>query len=166
MGPAFPAREYGARYDREFRMGIPLENHRLHGGCLCGSVRYHIDALLGAVEHCHCSMCRKAHGAAFSTNAVIASLAFHVTSGAAVIAEYASSPNRRKCFCSRCGSQLFIRRLDQPETTVVTLGAIDGDPWVRPERHVFVASKAAWDTIADSLPRFNVYPGVEPNDGG
>jgi hypothetical protein len=143
-----------------------LENHRLHGGCLCGSVRYDIDASLGTVEHCHCSMCRKAHGAAFSTNAVVATSAFHVTSGADVIAEYASSPTRRKCFCSKCGSQLFIRRLDQPEVTVVTLGTIDGDPGARPERHVFVASKAVWDTSADSLPWFNVYPGFEPDDDG
>jgi hypothetical protein len=73
-------------------------------------------------------------------------------------------PNRRKCFCSNCGSQLFIRRLDKPEVTVVTLGTLDGDPHARPERHVFVASKAPWYEIADSLPQFKIYPGFEPTD--
>ena len=39
----------------------------LHGSCLCGAIRYEIDGPLGAAGHCHCTMCRKAHGAAFGT---------------------------------------------------------------------------------------------------
>jgi hypothetical protein len=31
-----------------------------------------------------------------------------------------------------------------------------------PERHVFVGSKAPWYDIADSLPKFGIYPGFEP----
>jgi hypothetical protein len=85
--------------------------------------------------------------------------------GAEVISEYESSPNRRKCFCSKCGSQLFIRRVNKPEFTVVTLGTLEGEPNARPERHVFVGSKASWCVIADALPQFKVYPGFEPVEG-
>ena len=141
-----------------------MENSALLGSCLCGSVRYEIRAPLENTEHCHCSMCRKAHGASFSTNSLVATKTLTVTSGAQLISEYESSPNRRKCFCSNCGSQLFIRRLDKPEFTVVTLGTIDGDPRVRPGRHVFVASKAPWYAIADALPQFKIYPGFESTD--
>jgi hypothetical protein len=139
-----------------------MDDRPLHGSCLCRSVRYEVAEPLGVMEHCHCSMCRKAHGAAFSTNAVVRSSALTVTSGDAFISEYDSSPNRRKCFCSKCGSQLFIRRLDNPEFMVVTLGTVDDDPGARPERHVYVASKAPWDEITDALPRFKIYPGYEP----
>jgi hypothetical protein len=142
-----------------------MEASAVAGGCLCGSVRYEITALLKSAEHCHCSMCRKAHGAAFSTNSVVPTDKLTVTSGADLISEYQSSPKRRKCFCSTCGSQLFIRRLDKPELTVVTLGTIDGDPLALPERHVFVASKACWHEITDTLPQFRIYPGFEPVDG-
>ncbi|MGB8339646.1 MAG: GFA family protein [Burkholderiales bacterium] len=142
-----------------------MPDHKLLGACLCGSVRYEVSAPLGTVEHCHCSMCRKAHGAAFSTNAVVPTAAFKVTSGAGFISEYVSSPNRRKCFCSKCGSQLFIRRIDGPEFTVVTLGTIEGEFVALPERHVFVESKAPWYRITDSLPQFSVYPGFEPPEG-
>ena len=141
-----------------------MNGHRILGGCLCGSVRYEIAIPLGTVEHCHCAMCRKAHGTAFSTNSAVPTDALSVTSGAALISEYESSPNRRKCFCSKCGSQLFIRRINEPEFTVVTLGTIDGDPGTRPERHVFVASKAPWYDIGDLLPQFKIYPGFEPTD--
>ncbi len=39
----------------------------LEGGCLCGEVRYRVDGPVFRMRHCHCSMCRKAHGASFGT---------------------------------------------------------------------------------------------------
>ena len=139
-------------------------NNPLVGGCLCGSVRYEVSAALGPVENCHCSMCRKAHGAAFSTNSVVPTSALKITVGAEFISEYESSPNRRKCFCSKCGSQLFIRRTNRPEYTVVTLGSMEGELQERPARHVFVESKASWYNITDALPQFKIYPGFEPGE--
>ncbi len=142
-----------------------MESGALLGGCLCGSVRYEITASVKHAEHCHCSMCRKPSGAAFSTNSVVPTDSLRVTAGANLVSEYESSPKRRRCFCSNCGSPLFIRRTDMPEITVVTLGTFDGDPRTRPERHVFVASKAPWYEITDKLPQFKIYPGFEPTDG-
>ena len=37
----------------------------LRGSCLCGGVRYEITGPLSGALNCHCSMCRKAQGAAF-----------------------------------------------------------------------------------------------------
>lgn len=128
------------------------------GGCLCGGVRYRITQAIGFAEHCHCTMCRKAHGAAFSSNAVVDAAHFELTQGAALVSEYESSAGRRKCFCSRCGSQLFIRRLNRPEVVVVTLGSMDDAPDAKPLRHVFVGSKAPWLDIGDALPQHQVYP--------
>ncbi len=136
----------------------------VRGGCLCGGIRYEIEGAIEAPEHCHCGMCRKAHGAAFSTNAVVESASLKVLDAVGLLTEYESSPNRRKCFCSRCGSQLFIRRSNRPDITVVTLGTLDDDPVSRPTRHVFTTSKAPWYDIDGVLPRFQIYPGFEPTD--
>ena len=38
-----------------------------HGGCLCGDVRFTVDWPSKWIAHCHCSMCRRAHGAAYVT---------------------------------------------------------------------------------------------------
>jgi len=35
----------------------------------------------------------------------------------------------------------------------LVVGAIDGDPGVRPGEHIFTASKAPWYEIADGLPQ-------------
>ena len=43
----------------------------LTGSCLCGGVRYEVTGELRDMEHCHCSMCRKIHGAAFGTYAEV-----------------------------------------------------------------------------------------------
>jgi hypothetical protein len=128
----------------------------LRGGCLCAGIREEIEGAVEAPEHCHCGMCRKAHGAAFSTNAVVESARLKVLDLAGLLAEYESSPHRRRCFCSRCGSQLFIRRSNRPDITVVTLGTLDDDPVSRPSRHVFTNSRAPWYDIDAVLPGFQV----------
>ena len=60
-----------------------------------------------------------------------------------------------KAFCSRCGSSLFGGTWpDGPEVSV-RLGALDGEPSVRPSYHSFVGSAAAWERLPDDgLPRF------------
>jgi hypothetical protein len=135
----------------------------LHGSCLCGSIRYTVAAEVTHAENCHCSMCRKAHGAAFSTNALVPTVALTIE-GTEHLTSYRSSPNREKLFCSRCGSQLFIKRLNSPSGTVITLGTLDEDPQVKPSRHVFVGSKASWYEPGCQLPEYKVYPGAEPHE--
>ena len=39
----------------------------VRGSCLCGDVVWEASGKLERMSHCHCSMCRKAHGAAFAT---------------------------------------------------------------------------------------------------
>ncbi|WP_445081937.1 GFA family protein [Vibrio alginolyticus] len=34
------------------------------GSCLCGGVRFSVSGFSEKVANCHCSMCRKFHGAA------------------------------------------------------------------------------------------------------
>jgi hypothetical protein len=44
-----------------------MSPQRIGGGCFCGAVRYSIALPPRWVAHCHCTMCRRAHGAAFVT---------------------------------------------------------------------------------------------------
>ena len=79
----------------------------LKGSCLCGGVRYEIDGPIEGAMHCHCSMCRKAHGAAFRSRAGIRAKDFRWVSGEGVITWFESSPGNHRGFCSRCGSPLL-----------------------------------------------------------
>jgi hypothetical protein len=61
-----------------------------------------------------------------------------------------------KVFCTNCGSALFARRPDDGAIEIVRLGAIDGDPGVRPAARQFVAYAAPWEPVPeDGLPCFD-----------
>jgi hypothetical protein len=125
-------------------------------------VRYRIDGALGEMHHCHCSMCRRAHGAPFSTFADCAAADFHWTAGAGHVRSHRSSAQVERTFCDQCGSRLTFHFAPMPERVWIAPGSLDGDPGIRPSARIFVASRAAWDEISDELPRFEAYP---PADG-
>jgi hypothetical protein len=75
----------------------------LSGSCLCGGVRFEITGPLDRATHCHCSMCRKAHGAAFGSYGGLQVRDFRWTSGEELVAAYRSSPEVTRTFCKRCG---------------------------------------------------------------
>jgi hypothetical protein len=125
----------------------------LHGGCLCGAVRYEIDGLIRHISHCHCSMCRKFHGAAFATYATFAAKRFRLASGADRITAYRSSDHGTRSFCQTCGSSLFWAYDTHPELVALALGTLDDDPGGRPTAHIYVGSKAPWFEITDALPQ-------------
>lgn len=129
----------------------------LTGGCLCGGVRYEIEAPLRHVTHCHCSMCRKFHGAAFGTYAVVASARIKLVADSTLRAYRSSSRVSRK-FCATCGSSLFWDHDDHPDKLGIAIGALDDDPIARPEAHIYVKDQACWFQITDELPRYDRDP--------
>ena len=40
----------------------------VRGGCLCGAIEFEVVAPFKVVHNCHCSRCRRARGAAHTTN--------------------------------------------------------------------------------------------------
>lgn len=125
----------------------------VRGSCLCGSVRYEIRGPLGRITHCHCSMCRRAHGAAFGSYARVNWADFTWLSGESEVASFQSSPGVRRTFCPRCGSPLQFIRDSRPQTFSLAVGTLDDDPGIRPSGHIFVGSKAPWFEITDALPQ-------------
>ncbi len=127
----------------------------LSGSCLCGGVQYEIDGELGSIAMCHCSMCRKASGSAFATNASVERRAFRLLSGADLIQKYQSSPNRQRCFCRVCGSPVYADVVGMPDHIRIRLGLLDDDPGVRPRYNYAVNFKAPWFEICDHLPQID-----------
>ncbi|MEM7116665.1 MAG: GFA family protein [Chloroflexota bacterium] len=128
----------------------------IKGGCLCGQVSYEVSGSLTAADHCHCSMCRRQHGAAFSTYADFTPGDFKWTSGQELVKIYETPSGAGWVFCRECGSTLAAS--DNGEITSVTLGTVVGDPGIKPKFHIFVGSKAGWHDITDELPQFEERP--------
>jgi hypothetical protein len=137
----------------------------IRGSCLCGSVRFEITGPLSHLLNCHCSKCRKQHGAAFRSRARVRLEDFRWLQGEELVSYYESSPGFHCGFCSRCGSPIVNRPGSNYAMAAirgtdlgVSLGILDGDPGVRPERHIFVGSKAPWFEITDDLPQCEELP--------
>jgi hypothetical protein len=126
----------------------------VQGSCLCGGIKYRVDGPFGKVVNCHCSMCRKATGAAFRTRAAVPAAAFHWLAGENLVSRYESSPGETRTFCRVCGATLATFFRDPPDQIGLALGTLDDDPRVTASAHVFVASKAPWFEITDDLPQF------------
>ncbi len=135
----------------------------IRGSCLCGTVAYEIDALSGHMDHCHCSNCRKVHGAAFGTYATFATDAFRWTRGAGTVKRFRSSDFAARWFCPECGSPLAGEV--NGNMCFATVGSMDDDPGIRPQAHIFFASRVPWHTVDDELVKYDSYaPGMSPDD--
>lgn len=128
----------------------------LTGSCLCGDIAFAIDGDVVPLAHCHCSMCRKAHGTAFASFVSASNASFRWLRGA----EKARAFGERS-FCPRCGSILPSGPTERG--VFIPAGLLDGAKSLPPLPHIFVASKAPWHEIHDGEPRFDGFP---PEFGG
>jgi hypothetical protein len=126
----------------------------LHGRCLCGAVRFEVRAPFISAGYCHCHRCQRRTGGSGSASAQIATADLEFVSGAELIRAWKPDDGKPKAYCGECGGALFAGSLDG-EVVAIRLGAVEGDPGIRPERHQWVSSAVAWEEIPDDgLPRF------------
>jgi hypothetical protein len=128
----------------------------LTGGCGCGAVRFEVTAPFVSATYCHCTRCQRRSGTAASAQGRAEPGTIRVVAGESELGAWAPEGGYEKLFCRQCGSALFGRPPGAAEYTSVRLGALDGDPGIRPQWRQFVAYAAPWEAIPDDgLPRYD-----------
>jgi hypothetical protein len=125
------------------------------GSCQCGALRFEVTLPSKWVAHCHCTMCRRAHGAAFVTWVGMEAARARIEDSQQTLRWYASSPDAERGFCAHCGSMLFFRGERWAGELHIVRAAFDGDVDRAPQVHVFYDSHVDWAAIDpnDGLPR-------------
>ena len=123
----------------------------IRGSCLCRTVRWSFDGAFDSMTHCHCEMCRKAHGAPFATYAIGSAEHFRFEHGEDAVTRYESSPGFVRAFCSGCGS--VVPYPVRGTGIGIPVGPLDDDPGMRATGHIYAKWKARWHPITDSLPQ-------------
>ncbi len=91
------------------------------GACLCGKVQFEIDFPTLWCGHCHCTLCRRAHGAAFVTWVGVSKAGFRFVDGAQQVRRYASSRGAVRSFCADCGTTFMFESTRWPDEVHLTL---------------------------------------------
>lgn len=131
----------------------------IEGSCLCGGVRFVIERAVGPFELCHCRRCRKVSGSAFMAGLGVRREDLRFISGRDLIKTYEAPildapPPYRVCFCATCGS-VVPDPTATSEWIEIAAGLLDGDPHLKPDKHIFVELKADWFDISDELPQLD-----------
>lgn len=128
------------------------------GGCLCGGVRFTVQRRHLNAVHCYCQMCRKAHGTAFSTHAVVRPDQLEWVSDPSALIKFESSPQAFREFCPTCGAHVLVHGQTGDDTQAIPVGLFDGDPAVTILSHIFVGERVGWHQITDALPQHAGWP--------
>ena len=133
------------------------------GGCLCGAIRYEITQPPLVTYTCHCTVCQRLTGSAFSSALVVPAEACRFRGRAAVLPAH-----RRQRPCGDpvglCGVRhLALQRREArtapPGTFVaVRAGTLDDTSWLRPTAHFWTRSAQPWVTLPEGDTRFETQP--------
>ena len=124
-----------------------------NGACLCGAIRFAAQLPSKWVAHCHCTYCRRAHGAPFVTWAGFPDDRVTIDDADSALHWYGSSKGAVRGSCSRCGSPMFFKSERWPGELHLARALIDGPLDQEPKAHVYFETHVPWLAFNDDLPK-------------
>lgn len=130
----------------------------MKGSCLCKKVSFAIDGAFNRFFLCHCSYCRKDTGSAHCANLFANGAKLTWLTGDDNVTVFNLEPTRHtKSFCKTCGSALPTL-LNNGEVLMVPAGCLDEDIPIKPNAHIFMASRANWDENLEKVKKLDNLP--------
>lgn len=129
------------------------------GGCLCGAVRYEIEAEPMVAGHCQCRDCQRMTGAGHSSMLAFPRPAVRITGplkGYGVKADSGNTATRS--FCGECGAFVAASSSGMPDMVTIAATSLDDPSRFVPQMVVYTRSGHAWDALDPALPKFEHMP--------
>lgn len=139
-----------------------MTDDRREGGCLCGAVRFEVTLPSKWCAHCHCSMCRRAHGAGVVTWFGMHEERFRIIEGEEQLVRFASSARAWRGFCRRCGSTMLFGGERWPGEVHVALANLEGQLDRAPTANVYWDVHVTWIEGMEALKKLGGESGNEP----
>ena len=137
------------------------------GGCLCGAIRYRVSAPITKLIVCHCTDCQKASGTGASVNGFVPSENFEILKGEPkIFSKVVDSGNTlHRAYCADCGSPIYSRRDNTPQTTGLKVGTLDEPLGMEVAMNIWTRSARPWmhiDPDLQSYPQGRPMPPTPP----
>lgn len=94
------------------------------GRCLCGAITFRVSGELRSVFNCHCARCRRFTGHHMAATAADTG-DLSVEDEGSNLHWYYPVPEAGYGSCAQCGSSLFWRSPESPQTISICAGALD-----------------------------------------
>jgi hypothetical protein len=143
---------------------IPMPPLPLLGGCLCGDVRYEVRSEPLTIVICHCRICQRRTGSAFSMSMPVARDGFVLAKGATVTRERpgGSGGLSTQHFCDDCLVRTHTEPHANRSVVYVRPGTLDDPRWLHPAAQIWTDFGQRW-ALCDgifSLPEGAPDPGA------
>jgi hypothetical protein len=120
-------------------------------------VRYEIKSEPYDCGWCHCRTCQLNSGAPAMVFATVPVGDLVWTKGGEKVRTFASSDFGYRAFCGDCGTPLWMKLDDQPDTLDFSVATLDEPERVTPGFHIFWGSRMGGAEPADALPRYEKF---------
>jgi hypothetical protein len=122
------------------------------GGCNCGAVRYRVTGTPLTAYICHCHLCQKRTGSAFSMSLVFPAGAVEITAGEPVRTERVRPDGGKNVswVCAACLSRLVTERGGSP-TMNLRAGTLDDTSNIRPVAQFWTSSAQPWAVVPGDI---------------
>lgn len=129
------------------------------GGCRCDAVRYSLAADdLPPVYACHCHICQRWSGSAFSVQALVAEPALSVTGPVVLYEKVTEDRTSVQRVCGQCHSRLFNTNTRRPGIAVLRAGTLDRSQELECRAHIFTNYKQGWVALDEATPQWGEAP--------
>jgi hypothetical protein len=122
---------------------------QINGGCLCGAVRYCINAEPTRHFLCYCDDCQRHTGTAFLSAMVVPADNVEITGPISTFTMpggQSGEPMHRR-FCSQCGTPVAIDK-DNTGRMVMMAGILDDRTLFKPQIGIFCEAAPSWVVMA------------------
>ncbi|MGH6709697.1 MAG: GFA family protein [Bradyrhizobium sp.] len=134
------------------------KNEQTHEGrCLCGAIRFRSVGAPVKTTVCHCPLCQRASGSAFTVELLFLRTAVSFDGAPPSTYTYLSPDHGRQLhytFCPTCGTRLGVTLERFPALQIIYAGTYNDPSWVKPDSHIFTRSAAAWIHPPDDVDCF------------
>lgn len=134
----------------------------LTASCLCQSIIVRLPEKVNWVAHCHCSLCQKAHGAAFVTWVGVPLKQFSVEKGNEKLQWYRSTEKGKRAHCQQCGTPMLFCSERWPDEMHIARALIDQDLLHPVQCHAFYDARVDWTLCDPELPKRGGTSGTQP----
>ncbi len=132
---------------------------RINGGCLCGQVRYTVDAKPIVTRACWCTLCQRLASGNATVNLAFPSCAVTVVGELQDYASIADSGNKmHRRFCPKCGVHLFSEAEERPKIIVIRAGTLDNTEQVVIEGIIWTSEAPSWAYLDPNVVHFEKQP--------